>query len=64
VRRPALGRLTSAALVVYFLLALGAHARVKDHPLRFVPAAGMLAWSIRAMQSFPVDANEPTAVSV
>jgi len=54
-RRPGLGRLTSAALVVYFMLALGAHARIKDRPLRFVPAAGMLLWSIEALRAYPVD---------
>jgi len=51
-RRPALGRLTAAALIVYFALALGAHARVKDPALKAVPAAGMLAWSIVAFRAF------------
>ncbi|MBV9285372.1 MAG: DoxX family protein [Acidimicrobiia bacterium] len=51
-RRPALGRLTAAALIVYFVLALGAHARVKDPALKAVPAAGMLAWSIVAFRAF------------
>ena len=51
-RRPGLGRLTAAALVVYFLLALGAHARVNDPPLKAVPAAGMLAWSILVFHAF------------
>jgi hypothetical protein len=51
-RRPQLGRLTAAALVVYFVLALGAHARVSDPPLKAVPAAGMLAWSVVAYRAF------------
>lgn len=51
-RRPALGRRTSEALVVYFLLAIGAHARVRDHPVRAVPATAMLAWSAAARSAF------------
>ena len=51
-RRPALGRLTAAALVVYFVLALGAHARVKDPLFKAAPAAGMLAWSVVAFRAF------------
>lgn len=51
-RRPPLGRLTAAALVLYFILALGAHARVKDPALKAVPAAGMLAWSVVAFRAF------------
>jgi hypothetical protein len=51
---PALGRLTAAALVAYFILAMGFHARAKDGPLKFVPAAGMLSWSIAALRAYPV----------
>ena len=51
-RWPRLGRLTAAALVVYFVSAMGAHARVKDGLLRSTPAAAMLAWSIRALLAF------------
>jgi hypothetical protein len=47
-----LGRLTARALVAYFVLAVGAHVRVKDKPLRFVPAVGMLAWSALAARTF------------
>lgn len=57
VRRPALGRVTSSALTVYFLLALGAHARAKDSPIRYVPAAGMLFLSIEALRAYPVTAR-------
>ena len=51
-RRPALGRITSNALIGYFLLAIGAHVRVRDHPVRVVPAAAMLAWTIVARTVF------------
>jgi hypothetical protein len=51
-RWPRLGRLTANALVVYFLLALGAHARAKDHAARYAPAAAMLGWSLAARQAF------------
>ena len=49
---PRLGRLTCRALVVYFVIALGAHWRVRDRPWRYVPAALMLAWSSMAGQAF------------
>lgn len=51
-RWPRLGRLTAALLVVYFILAVGAHARVKDALLRYGPAAAMLAWSIVALGQY------------
>ena len=51
-RRPAVGRLTAAALILYFVLALGAHARVKDPMLKALPAAGMLAFSVVAFRAF------------
>lgn len=51
-RRRGVGRLTAACLVLYFILALGAHARVKDHPVRWAPAVFMLGWSIAALGSF------------
>jgi DoxX-like family len=53
-RWPSLGRVTAAALVAYFILAMGFHARAKDAPLKFVPAAGMLGWSIAALRAYPV----------
>lgn len=40
-KEPRLGRLTSAALVAYFGCALAVHTRSHDHPLRYVPAAGV-----------------------
>jgi hypothetical protein len=51
-RSSRLGRLTAHALVVYFLLAIGAHVRVKDEPVRCVPAVAMLAWSVLATRRF------------
>jgi hypothetical protein len=51
-RRPALGRLTSVCLVLYFTLAVGAHARAKDEPWRWVAALGMWAWCARVLRGF------------
>ena len=51
-RSPKLGRLTTRALVAYFVLAVGAHARVRDEPVRYVPALVMLAWSALATRTF------------
>jgi len=51
---PALGRVTAQALVAYFIVAMGFHARAKDPPLKFVPAAAMLGWSIAAVRAYPV----------
>ena len=39
------GRFTAAALVVYFLTALGFHARARDGLTRTSPAVVMLLWS-------------------
>lgn len=63
-RWPPVGRAASAGLVAYFLVALGAHARAKDEPLRHMPAAAMLAWSILALRAFPSStADRPVADS-
>jgi len=51
-RWPRLGRLTANALIVYFLLALGFHAKAKDRAARFAPAAGMLGWAIVTRLTF------------
>lgn len=40
---PALARLTTAMLTLYFLLALGAHIRVRDKVVNALPAAMFLA---------------------
>jgi hypothetical protein len=54
-RWPRLGQLTASALVAYFIAALGFHVRAKDTPVRYAPAAGMLAWSIVAFRAYRVD---------
>jgi len=47
-----MGRLTSAALVLYFVLAVAFHARAKD-PIRKYPAAlVMLVWSCAVWRLF------------
>jgi DoxX-like family len=51
-RSSRLGRLTTHALVAYFVLAIGAHVRVKDEPVRYVPAVAMLVWSVLATRTF------------
>ncbi|GAA1441804.1 DoxX family protein [Mycobacterium cookii] len=42
-RIPALARLTTAMLTVYFVLAVGAHIRVRDRVVNAIPAASFLA---------------------
>ncbi|MEB3020455.1 DoxX family protein [[Mycobacterium] crassicus] len=42
-RFPALARLTTAALTLYFVLAVGAHIRVRDSIANTAPAASLLA---------------------
>jgi hypothetical protein len=51
-RSPKLGRLTARALIVYFVVAIGAHARVRDKPVRYVPAVVMVTWSVLAARIF------------
>lgn len=41
-RYPALARLTTALLTVYFALAVGAHIRVRDRVVNIIPAAAFL----------------------
>ncbi|MBO0676422.1 DoxX family protein [Mycolicibacterium sp. S2-37] len=41
-RYPPLARLTTALLTLYFVLAVGAHLRVRDRLVNTVPAAGLL----------------------
>lgn len=41
-RFPALARLTTAMLTLYFALAVGAHLRVRDKVAATIPAAGFL----------------------
>ena len=42
-RIPALARLTTAMLTLYFTLAVGAHMRVRDRIVNAIPAASFLA---------------------
>jgi DoxX-like family len=42
-RFPALARLTTAMLTLYFALAVGAHIRVRDKLVNTLPAASLLA---------------------
>ncbi len=42
-RIPALARLTTAMLTVYFVLAVGAHIRARDRIVNALPAASLLA---------------------
>jgi hypothetical protein len=42
-RVPALARLTTAMLTLYFVLAVGAHLRVRDKIANVIPAASFLA---------------------
>jgi hypothetical protein len=42
-RFPALARLTTAMLTLYFVLAVGAHVRVRDKVVNILPAASFLA---------------------
>ena len=53
----ALGRFTGAALVVYFVTALGFHVRARDPVLKYVPAAVMLVWSYVALREFGSEAT-------
>jgi DoxX-like family len=41
-RFPALARLTTAMLTLYFVLAVGAHLRVRDRVVNIIPAASFL----------------------
>jgi hypothetical protein len=42
-RIPVLARLTTAMLTLYFVLAVGAHIRVRDRIVNAIPAAAFLA---------------------
>jgi hypothetical protein len=42
-RFPGLARLTTAVLTLYFVLAVGAHLRVRDRTVNVIPAASFLA---------------------
>ena len=59
IRRPAVGKLTARALIAYFVLAVGAHIRIKDRPVRYLPAVSMLGWAVIAARSFAHDQTDP-----
>ena len=50
-----LGRLTATAVVGYFVAALAFHVRAKDPAAKYLPAAGMLVWSYRALRVLTSD---------
>ena len=52
IRRRPLGVLTSSMLVLYFLVAIGAHARARDEAWRYVAAIAMLGWSVQVHRTF------------
>jgi hypothetical protein len=54
-RSPRLGRLTTRALVAYFVLAAAAHVRVKDRGLRHFQALTMLVWLAVVSRAYPVE---------
>jgi hypothetical protein len=61
-RFPTLGRFTARALIGYFVLALVAHVRIKDKPVRYAPALAMLGFSAMALRCFPkADRHTPGA---
>jgi hypothetical protein len=47
-RSPKIGKLTAAALVAYFVVALGFHRRAGDSLDKYGPAFWMLVWSANA----------------
>ncbi len=63
-RHPRLGRLTTDALVAYFVCALGAHARVRDPAWRWAAAAGMLGLAVVARRAYGEGAAEPDVIDL
>lgn len=63
-RHPRLGRLTTDALVAYFVCALGAHARVRDPAWRWAAAAGMLGLTLVARQAYAERGREPEVIDL
>jgi hypothetical protein len=58
-RWSSLGRFVARALVVYFALAIGAHVRVRDEPISYIPAVTMLAWSAGVAWTLPTAQPSP-----
>lgn len=51
-RNPRVGRLTTDALVAYFVCALAAHGRVRDPAWRWAAATGMLGLTLIARRAY------------
>lgn len=49
---PSVGRLTIVMLVIYFALAIGAHARLRDEAWRYAAAVGMMALVLRSAPAY------------
>lgn len=54
-RSRAVGRLTAASIVAYFIIGLGFHVRAKDSATQYVPPVGMLLWSYFVLRAFGSD---------
>ena len=50
--RPAVGRMTTMALLGYFACAIGAHARARDPAWRYAAAVGMTALTLFSNRSY------------
>ena len=61
-RRPGLARLASACLTLYFLLAIGAHVRVRDEAWRCGSAAVLLGWSGVTWSRLSRDSSKPAVL--
>jgi hypothetical protein len=60
-RLPALARLTTAMLTVYFVLAVGAHIRARDRIVNALPAASFLATYAALTLKGPEQGADPPA---
>ena len=56
----ALGRITAAAIVSYFVAAVGFHARAKDPVRNYVPAVAMLVWACAVLRRLTSDGSDPS----
>lgn len=51
------GRVTAAAVVAYFVVALAFHVRARDAARNYLPAVAMLVWAHRAYRVLTVPAG-------
>jgi hypothetical protein len=51
-KKPFIGQATAAAMVAYFLAAIGFHVKAKDDPANSVPGVAMLVWSLLTLRAF------------